>query len=151
MPIVAISQLWRLVHASVADRASLCVTWSHTTKEQFYHGVAHIFQEISLLDVRKEISFCKKTNLPVIGLVENMSGFVCPKCKVLRFIYFYKINLVNLAKITYQTFLLYISILSNPSFQFLQGHNNQINRNWHQRQNAIEIQNVSLSVYTFSA
>lgn len=38
-------------------------------------------QEISLLDVRKEISFCKKTNLPVIGLVENMSGFVCPKCK----------------------------------------------------------------------
>jgi Mrp family chromosome partitioning ATPase len=39
-------------------------------------------QEVSLMDVRKEISFCRKVNLPVIGVVENMSGFVCPKCKV---------------------------------------------------------------------
>jgi Mrp family chromosome partitioning ATPase len=39
-------------------------------------------QEVSLLDVRKEITFCKKVNLPIIGVVENMSGFVCPKCKV---------------------------------------------------------------------
>ncbi|GMT28277.1 hypothetical protein PFISCL1PPCAC_19574, partial [Pristionchus fissidentatus] len=38
-------------------------------------------QEIALLDVRKEISFCRKTNLPVIGVVENMSGFACPHCK----------------------------------------------------------------------
>ncbi len=38
-------------------------------------------QEISLLDVRKEISFCRKVKLPVLGVVENMSGFVCPKCK----------------------------------------------------------------------
>ena len=37
-------------------------------------------QEISLLDVRKEISFCQKVGLPVIGVVENMSGFVCPCC-----------------------------------------------------------------------
>ena len=39
-------------------------------------------QEVSLMDVRKEINFCQKVNLPVIGVVENMSGFVCPKCKV---------------------------------------------------------------------
>ena len=39
-------------------------------------------QEVSLMDVRKEINFCKKVGLPVIGVVENMSGFVCPKCKV---------------------------------------------------------------------
>ncbi|XP_068672440.1 cytosolic Fe-S cluster assembly factor NUBP1 homolog isoform X2 [Montipora foliosa] len=38
-------------------------------------------QEVSLLDVRKEINFCKKVKMPVIGVVENMSGFVCPKCK----------------------------------------------------------------------
>ncbi|KAG7459471.1 hypothetical protein MATL_G00210990 [Megalops atlanticus] len=38
-------------------------------------------QEVSLQDVRKEIRFCQKVNLPVIGVVENMSGFVCPKCK----------------------------------------------------------------------
>eukprot|EP00731_Ephydatia_muelleri_P029294 Em0020g938a len=38
-------------------------------------------QEVSLMDVRKEINFCHKVNLPVIGVVENMSGFVCPNCK----------------------------------------------------------------------
>ncbi|KAK1165024.1 cytosolic Fe-S cluster assembly factor nubp1 [Acipenser oxyrinchus oxyrinchus] len=38
-------------------------------------------QEVSLQDVRKEIAFCRKVNLPIIGVVENMSGFVCPKCK----------------------------------------------------------------------
>ena len=37
-------------------------------------------QEVSLLDVRKEIDFCKKAGIRVLGLVENMSGFVCPKC-----------------------------------------------------------------------
>ncbi|OQV18630.1 Cytosolic Fe-S cluster assembly factor nubp1 [Hypsibius exemplaris] len=39
-------------------------------------------QEISLQDVRKEISFCRKVNVPILGVVENMAGFVCPKCKV---------------------------------------------------------------------
>ncbi|KAI1208407.1 nucleotide-binding protein [Annulohypoxylon truncatum] len=37
-------------------------------------------QEVALLDVRKEIDFCKKAGIRVLGLVENMSGFVCPKC-----------------------------------------------------------------------
>ncbi|XP_046359633.1 cytosolic Fe-S cluster assembly factor nubp1-B-like [Haliotis rufescens] len=37
-------------------------------------------QEVSLMDVRKEINFCHKVKLPIIGLVENMSGFVCPSC-----------------------------------------------------------------------
>jgi len=37
-------------------------------------------QEISLLDVRKEINFCRKVNIPIIGVVENMSWFICPKC-----------------------------------------------------------------------
>ncbi|CAH1272959.1 NUBP1 [Branchiostoma lanceolatum] len=38
-------------------------------------------QEVSLLDVRKEINFCKKVHLPVVGVVENMSGFICPSCQ----------------------------------------------------------------------
>lgn len=38
-------------------------------------------QEVSLLDVRKEINFCRKVGIPIIGVVENMSGFVCPNCK----------------------------------------------------------------------
>lgn len=41
-----------------------------------------ILQEVALMDVRKEINFCKKVGLPIIGVVENMSGFVCPNCKV---------------------------------------------------------------------
>lgn len=37
-------------------------------------------QEVSLLDVRKEISFCRKMKVPIVGVIENMSVFVCPKC-----------------------------------------------------------------------
>jgi Mrp family chromosome partitioning ATPase len=37
-------------------------------------------QEVSLLDVRKSISFAKAVNLPILGVVENMSGLVCPRC-----------------------------------------------------------------------
>lgn len=37
-------------------------------------------QEVSAADVRKSIDFCVKLNLPVLGIVENMSGFVCPNC-----------------------------------------------------------------------
>ncbi|MBN1676257.1 MAG: P-loop NTPase [Kiritimatiellae bacterium] len=37
-------------------------------------------QELALLDVRKSITFCRQLNVPVLGVIENMSGFVCPKC-----------------------------------------------------------------------
>jgi len=33
--------------------------------------------EVSLLDVRKEITFCRKTGVKVLGVVSNMAGFVC--------------------------------------------------------------------------
>ncbi|XP_011497250.1 PREDICTED: cytosolic Fe-S cluster assembly factor NUBP1 homolog [Ceratosolen solmsi marchali] len=38
-------------------------------------------QEVALIDVRKEIDFCKKVNIPILGLIENMNIFICPKCK----------------------------------------------------------------------
>lgn len=38
-------------------------------------------QEVSVADVRREIGFCRKTNVRILGVVENMSGFVCPGCK----------------------------------------------------------------------
>jgi len=38
-------------------------------------------QEVALSDVRKEINFCRKLKIPVIGLVENMSSYTCPKCQ----------------------------------------------------------------------
>lgn len=37
-------------------------------------------QEVALLDVRKSITFCKQLHVPVLGIIENMSGFICPKC-----------------------------------------------------------------------
>jgi ATP-binding protein involved in chromosome partitioning len=37
-------------------------------------------QQVALSDVRKSISFCRQLHLPVLGVLENMSGFVCPHC-----------------------------------------------------------------------
>lgn len=33
-------------------------------------------QEVAIEDVRKEITFCRKTGIPIMGLIENMSGYV---------------------------------------------------------------------------
>ncbi len=37
-------------------------------------------QDVATADVRKSITFCRQLNLPVLGVVENMSGFACPHC-----------------------------------------------------------------------
>lgn len=37
-------------------------------------------QEIALLDSRKSVNFAKSLKLPVIGIIENMSGLICPHC-----------------------------------------------------------------------
>ena len=37
-------------------------------------------QDVALLDSRKSLRFGAETNVPIIGIVENMSGFVCPHC-----------------------------------------------------------------------
>ncbi len=37
-------------------------------------------QKLAIADVRKSVNFCKKVNVPVLGVIENMSGFVCPEC-----------------------------------------------------------------------
>jgi ATP-binding protein involved in chromosome partitioning len=37
-------------------------------------------QEMAVQDVRRCIVFCRQVGLPVLGVVENMSGFTCPKC-----------------------------------------------------------------------
>ena len=38
-------------------------------------------QEVATFDVRKSIDFCNKLSLPVMGIIENMSGFICPHCQ----------------------------------------------------------------------
>jgi len=37
-------------------------------------------QKVAAVDVRKSITFCRLIDVPVLGVVENMSGFACPKC-----------------------------------------------------------------------
>lgn len=37
-------------------------------------------QDVSTNDVRRSIGFSRQLDLPVLGVVENMSGFVCPEC-----------------------------------------------------------------------
>lgn len=38
-------------------------------------------QDVALADVRRSIKFCKEASIPILGVIENMSGFVCPHCK----------------------------------------------------------------------
>ncbi|MFY1112043.1 MAG: P-loop NTPase [Methanosarcinaceae archaeon] len=37
-------------------------------------------QDVALVSVRKSINFSSKLNVPVIGIVDNMNGLVCPHC-----------------------------------------------------------------------
>ena len=37
-------------------------------------------QQLSVIDVKKCITFCRQLNLSILGVIENMSGFVCPHC-----------------------------------------------------------------------
>jgi ATP-binding protein involved in chromosome partitioning len=37
-------------------------------------------QEVALLDSRKAVVFSRMVHVPVVGIVENMSGFKCPHC-----------------------------------------------------------------------
>jgi len=42
--------------------------------------VLTIPSQVSQLVVKKAVNFARRLNLPVIGIVENMSGFICPNC-----------------------------------------------------------------------
>ncbi|PVI04396.1 P-loop containing nucleoside triphosphate hydrolase protein [Periconia macrospinosa] len=44
-------------------------------------------QAISISDVKKELNFCKKTGIRVLGVVENMAGFVCPNCSECTYVF----------------------------------------------------------------
>lgn len=63
----------------------------HLSAAQFLKDIPNVVavvvttpQEVSLLDVRKEINFLRKVNIPIVGVIENMSTFICPKCKVIQ-------------------------------------------------------------------
>lgn len=37
-------------------------------------------QEVAVLDARRAIQLVKKMNVPILGIIENMAEFICPKC-----------------------------------------------------------------------
>jgi ATP-binding protein involved in chromosome partitioning len=44
-------------------------------------------QDVATADVRKSIMFCRQLDLPVLGVIENMSGFACPHCATVTHIF----------------------------------------------------------------
>ena len=77
--ISVIETLLKKVHNPSAPAAS--------AEERVYPSLAGAVvvttpQAVALSDVRKEINFCAKTGVRIVGVVENMSGYVCPCCGV---------------------------------------------------------------------
>jgi len=54
---------------------------AHVIKEVDGSVIVTTPQDVALLDSRKAVTFSKVLNIPVIGIVENMSGLVCPHCQ----------------------------------------------------------------------
>jgi len=44
-------------------------------------------QGVAVDDVRRSVTFCRQLGNPVLGIVENMSGFVCPNCNAVHDIF----------------------------------------------------------------
>lgn len=44
-------------------------------------------QGVAVDDVRRSVTFCRQLGNPILGIVENMSGFVCPGCKAVHNIF----------------------------------------------------------------
>ncbi len=68
-------------------------------------------QDIALLDARKGTEMFRKVEVPVLGLVQNMSVFICPKCGHEEHIFGHggakhladKMNLPLIGKLRWQT------------------------------------------------
>ena len=54
---------------------------AHVIKEVDGSVVVTTPQDVALLDSRKAVTFSRILNIPVIGIVENMSGLNCPHCQ----------------------------------------------------------------------
>lgn len=64
------------------EHISLAETLQRDAREGQVAGAVVVTtpQAVATADVRKELNFCAKTGIRVLGVVENMSGFVCPHC-----------------------------------------------------------------------
>ena len=62
--------------------AELLVIFYLVVRSNLIFNLVTTPSEVALADVQRQLQFCAKSNLKVIGVVENMSGFTCPKCQV---------------------------------------------------------------------
>ncbi|KAL1989262.1 hypothetical protein VTN96DRAFT_24 [Rasamsonia emersonii] len=71
-------------HIALAEQLLTLSTTSTATAPQLPRLAGAVLvttpQAISTSDVRKEINFCAKTRIPVLGVIENMAGYACPCC-----------------------------------------------------------------------
>ena len=67
----------------VASSVTVNESWKGDLKNVKVDGCVLVTtpQAVAVGDVRREVTFCKKAKLKILGIVENMSGFVCPNCK----------------------------------------------------------------------
>jgi hypothetical protein len=73
-------------HISIGESLLTMASTSPTTAT--FQNIPHLAgavlvttpQAVATSDVRKEINFCAKTKIPVLGVIENMSGYTCPCC-----------------------------------------------------------------------
>lgn len=66
-------------------------------------------QMVAVDDVTRELTFCRRTGISVLGIIENMSGFICPTCSVSFFVIF--TNLYAHKRILPLLFLLKLSFV----------------------------------------
>ena len=59
------------------------ICWKTFSTLRLYNVFIHyVLKAVAVGDVVRELTFCKKTHIPIIGVIENMSGFLCPHCNV---------------------------------------------------------------------
>ena len=73
-------------HISVVETLLKLVPSNTVSSHQYPNLAGSVIvttpQAVAISDVKKEINFCRKTGVKVLGVVENMSGYVCPCCGV---------------------------------------------------------------------
>lgn len=79
--IAIVEELHKLAIATPVDRnGNLQIAISPSAPTLAGAVIVTTPQAISTSDVRKELNFCVKTQIPVLGVIENMSGYICPCC-----------------------------------------------------------------------
>lgn len=56
------------------------LTICQAIKSPFAAVIVTTPQEVAASDVRKSINFCQQLDINILGIIENMSGFICPDC-----------------------------------------------------------------------